>query len=180
MIEEREGVRPPDQRLVFAGRQLEPDEIFQGCSIREDSTIHFTGRVASICRVFINTPSVNHAGLISRRPERVRGFKHSIKGYKHVDLPDSVMYFEGRRLDDDYKFEFPEGDQSAILDLVPRVPGITVFIKNPGGIYLTLAVAPTDLVERVKTRIQYQLRIPCEEQRLYSCGQELKDGHPLQ
>jgi hypothetical protein len=70
--------------------------------------------------------------------------------------------------------------ETPILDLVPRIPGITIFIKTPGGIHLTLAVASTALVESVKSRIQYQLRIPCDEQRLSLRGQELKDDHALE
>jgi hypothetical protein len=83
-------------------------------------------------------------------------------------------------LDDSYNFDLPRVHETPILDLVPRIPGITVFIKTPGGIHLTLAVASTALVESVKSRIQHQLRIPCEQQRLSLRGQELKAGHALQ
>ncbi|KAL0207119.1 hypothetical protein P9112_012830 [Eukaryota sp. TZLM1-RC] len=44
-IQEREGIPPDQQRLIFAGRQLQEDQLLSSCGVQNNSTIHLVLRL---------------------------------------------------------------------------------------------------------------------------------------
>jgi ubiquitin len=54
-----------------------------------------------------------------------------------------------------------------------------IFVKNLRGITFTLDVAPTDLIEYVRDRIQDKDGTPPEQQRIIFSGRQLENGRTL-
>ena len=90
-----------------------------------------------------------------------------------IKMPWMTLLEDGRTLTD-YNIQ-----RETTLHL--RLRGcIPIFVKGYNGITVTLEVAPSDSIERVKTKIQEKDGIPPDVQRLvFGSGKPLRDGHTI-
>ena len=159
-VEELEGVPAKEQRLIFAGRQLEDGHKLSDYNVVEFSSLNLVMRLLSCRRcpsctdryVYVQTRTSKTITLQVNEPsDTVTDVRKKISGHQS-------LFFAGNKLEDDRTFGYYyqiQNDATLHLDF-----GTQIFVKMLSGKIITLEAEPSDTVGDVEAKIiQDQHRI---------------------
>ena len=140
LFREKEGILEKDQRLIFAGKQLESDKRLCDYNIEKESVLQIAVKEGEDFQILIKMASGKTLNIQVNLYITVLNLKEFINKMQKVEINKQILLLNEKILDDDKKLAFYDINGKSTLILIENINAIDELltqknVKNPNSEY---------------------------------------------
>ena len=117
-IQDKEGIPPNQQRLIFAGKRLEHSRTLSDHNIQRQSTLHLVLQLRGGMQIFVKTLTGRTITLEVEPSDTIENVKTRIQANVGIAPDKQYLIFTGRQLEDGHTISYYNIQNESTLQLV--------------------------------------------------------------